>query len=144
MATLKQRLKHIEQIVEYLGAIETASFKETQDMFLGRITTSDFQHAIQLGLDKGSFRLTDDVKLALPQNDDRMIRSLLGMKYSYKRGTNPAGNNAFYYCDDCGLELHGIHVAYVGAGTEYANGEHSKCPRCGEENAIFRDEPEWA
>ncbi len=63
-------------------------------------------------------------------------------KYANHIGSNPAGKNAYYYCDHCGLELHGEDVCYVAAGNEYANGEHSPCPRCGEENAVERDSTE--
>jgi len=63
-------------------------------------------------------------------------------KYAYARGTNPAGKNAYYYCHHCGIELHGEEIGYVAAGTNYANGEHAKCPSCGEENFVERDEDE--
>jgi hypothetical protein len=63
-------------------------------------------------------------------------------KYAYARGTNPAGKNAYYYCHHCGIELYGEEIGYVAAGTNYANGEHSKCPSCGEENFVERDENE--
>jgi hypothetical protein len=67
---------------------------------------------------------------------------LRNMPYAYKPGNNPAGENACYHCGDCGLELLGGQVGFVAAGTNYANGEHSACPCCGKEHAVFRDEPE--
>jgi len=145
MNTLEQRLENIEKIVEYLEAIESASLKEIFDMFLGRITNVNFQHAIQLGLDKGSFDLNHDSELFIPEPLDRMEQMLVKMKYAYTygRGGNPAGENAYYHCSHCDLELHGKHVGYVSAGSMYANGEHSKCPRCGEENPTERDYGAW-
>jgi len=64
-------------------------------------------------------------------------------KYAYKRGTNPAGPRAYYYCHHCGIELHGDEIGFVAAGPSYANGEHGRCPSCGEENAVDRDVPDW-
>jgi len=143
MTTLAQNLKNIEKIVEYLGAIESASMEETFDMFLGCTSKLDFQHALQLGLDNGSFDMNNDNELVIPKPLDRMEQMLVKMKYAYTYGGNPAGDNAYYHCSHCDLELHGNHVAYVGAGTNYANGEHSKCPRCGEENPTERDCGAW-
>ncbi len=64
------------------------------------------------------------------------------LKYAYTPGNNPAGENAYYHCSHCGIELHGEEIGYVAAGTNYANGEHSACPRCGLENPVERDENE--
>ena len=68
------------------------------------------------------------------------LTQLLGMPHSYKRGNNPAGENARYYCNFCGLELYGDQVGYVAAGAIYANGEPPPCPQCGEENSVDRDD----
>lgn len=65
------------------------------------------------------------------------------LPYAYPCGNNPAGDGATYYCHRCGLELQGRDVGFVAAGTEYANGEHSPCPKCGEENAVDRDADGW-
>ena len=74
--------------------------------------------------------------------DFRMAKQLREMKFSYTLGNNPAGENAYYHCSYCDLELHGDAIGYVGAGSMYANGEHAPCPSCGEENSIERDEDE--
>jgi transposase-like protein len=63
------------------------------------------------------------------------------LEHAYRSGANPAGKDARYYCQYCDLQLFGDEVGYVAAGATYANGEHSACPRCGEENAVFRDIP---
>jgi hypothetical protein len=63
-------------------------------------------------------------------------------KHAYTPGNNPAGPNANYYCHHCDLDIDGEEVGFVAAGTNYANGEHSPCPRCGEENFVERDENE--
>jgi hypothetical protein len=73
---------------------------------------------------------------APPVDLDRLV-SLL--PFAYKRGNNPAGDAAYYHCGHCGIELHAEQVGFVAAGCNYANGEHSRCPRCGKENAVFRD-----
>jgi len=65
MNDTEKNLQNIDKIVEYLEAIETASLKETHEMFLGRITIAEFQHAVQLGLDKGSFRLDNHCQLTI-------------------------------------------------------------------------------
>jgi hypothetical protein len=62
------------------------------------------------------------------------------MKYAYKGGHNYAGPKATYYCDDCGLDLHGEQVCFVAAGDRYADGEWSKCPRCGVINLVEWDD----
>jgi len=68
MTKLKEYLENIDKIVLYLREIETASLKETHEMFLGRLTVGDFQHTIQLGLDKGSFEINDRIQLTLPED----------------------------------------------------------------------------
>jgi len=55
---------------------------------------------------------------------------------------NFAGENAYYHCDSCGLELNGDEVGSVAAGRSYANGEFAPCPKCGYENSIDRDNEE--
>nr|CAS02725.1 putative integron gene cassette protein [uncultured bacterium] len=65
---------------------------------------------------------------------------MLDMKHAYKPGNNPAGEQAYYYCHHCGLELHGDDVGYMAAGSNYANGEFAPCPRCCEENSVHRDD----
>ncbi len=63
------------------------------------------------------------------------------LKYAYKSGQNPAGPNATYYCHSCDLDLHGDdEVCFVAAGDRYADGEHSRCPRCGETNLVEWDD----
>lgn len=59
---------------------------------------------------------------------------------SKRKRINPAGENAYYSCQDCGIELVGEEVGIVAAGPTYANGEHAHCPECGEINSIFRDD----
>lgn len=68
------------------------------------------------------------------------MKDLAELPFSYTRGDNPYTDKAMYYCGDCGLHLDGDEVGYVGAGVNYANGEHSPCPACGEEHAVFRGE----
>ena len=68
------------------------------------------------------------------------LEYLVMLPYSYRMGNNPCGDNAGYYCHSCDLELFGREIGYVVSGTEYANGEYSKCPRCGKENYVERDE----
>lgn len=53
---------------------------------------------------------------------------------------NYAGENAYYYCHYCGIELFSEEVGDVVAGTIYANGEFAPCPECGKENSIDRDD----
>jgi rubrerythrin len=69
-----------------------------------------------------------------------MSIELSKMKYAYKSGNNPAGETAYYYCHECGLELYAEQVGYVVAGTNYANGEFAQCPLCGSENVVHRDQ----
>lgn len=52
---------------------------------------------------------------------------------------NFAGEQAYYCCGHCGIELHGEEVCDVAAGDNKANGEFAPCPECGEENSIDRD-----
>lgn len=56
---------------------------------------------------------------------------------------NPVGDNAYYSCQKCGLELQGEEVGTVAAGETYANGPHAPCPECEEINFIDRDEEEY-
>jgi len=66
------------------------------------------------------------------------------LKYAYKSGHNYAGPKATYYCHHCDLDLHGEEeVCFVAAGDRYADGEHSKCPRCGETNLVEWDDGEY-
>ncbi len=53
---------------------------------------------------------------------------------------NFAGENAYYSCDYCGLEIIGEEVGDVEAGRNCANGEFAPCPTCGEENSVDRDD----
>jgi hypothetical protein len=62
------------------------------------------------------------------------------LKYAYKSGKNPWGDNANYHCHYCDLELFGEEVGFVAYGRECANGEFSPCPRCGKENGVNRDD----
>jgi predicted RNA-binding Zn-ribbon protein involved in translation (DUF1610 family) len=55
---------------------------------------------------------------------------------------NFAGDDAYYHCNSCGLELNGEEVGEVAAGSNYANGEFAPCPECGKENSIDRDNNE--
>ncbi len=64
-------------------------------------------------------------------------------KYALHSGTNEAGEKANYYCHHCDLDIHGTDVGFVAAGTRYANGEVSRCPRCGEGNFVEWDEDEY-
>lgn len=61
------------------------------------------------------------------------------LPFAYNLGNNPYGDNAYYSCGHCGFTAHAEEVGYIAAGASYANGEHSRCPRCGKENAVFRD-----
>lgn len=64
-----------------------------------------------------------------------------GYPYGYfYEGGNYAGPNAYYQCSYCDLNLIGDEVSMVAAGSNYANGEHAPCPRCGEENEVDRDD----
>lgn len=60
------------------------------------------------------------------------------MPFAYKPGNNPADKSAYYYCHECGIELHGEDVGYIAAGPQYADGEWARCPMCGEENSVYR------
>jgi hypothetical protein len=53
--------------------------------------------------------------------------------------SNFAGENAYYSCDSCGLELNGEEVGEIAAGSNKANGEFAPCPSCNSENPIDRD-----
>lgn len=61
-------------------------------------------------------------------------------KYGFNLGTNPAGPEAEYRCSYCDLELFGDEIGYIAAGTNYANGEFARCPQCGNENQVYRDD----
>lgn len=67
---------------------------------------------------------------------------LASLPHAYRTGSNPAGDSAYFYCNDCGLELHGEEVGFVAAGPTYANGEYATCPSCGEEHAVYREDDE--
>jgi hypothetical protein len=64
--------------------------------------------------------------------------SLAKMPHAYKYGNNACSSGASYHCDYCGLQLYDEEVGYIAAGRMCANGEHSCCPQCGEENPVFR------
>jgi len=53
---------------------------------------------------------------------------------------NFVGENAYYHCRKCGIELIGKEVGVVDAGVNYANGEFAPCPNCTDENLIDRDD----
>lgn len=55
---------------------------------------------------------------------------------------NFAGENAYYYCENCAFELNGEEVGDVAAGRYCANGEVAPCPKCENENSIDRDHNE--
>jgi len=55
---------------------------------------------------------------------------------------NFAGENAYYYCHYCGIELTGEEVGQIVAGDNYNNGEFAPCPECNNENSIDRDDEE--
>ena len=66
------------------------------------------------------------------------------LKFAYKSGNNRAGPKATYYCHSCDLDLLGEEeVCFVAAGTRYANGEVSRCPRCGEDNSVEWDDDDF-
>lgn len=48
---------------------------------------------------------------------------------------NPAGENAYYSCDSCGIELNGDEVGRYNS----ASGEFCLCPECSTLNSIDRD-----
>lgn len=52
---------------------------------------------------------------------------------------NFAGENAYYSCAFCGIEIFGEEVGCVSSGRTCANGEFAPCPECGKENHIDRD-----
>jgi len=52
---------------------------------------------------------------------------------------NLAGDEAYYLCHSCGIELNGEEVGDVVAGRNCANGEFAPCPVCGYESPIDRD-----
>lgn len=54
--------------------------------------------------------------------------------------SNYAGENAYYHCCSCGIELNGQEVSEVSAGRFCANGEQAPCPNCNNENSIDRDD----
>ena len=53
---------------------------------------------------------------------------------------NHVGDNAYYHCGSCGIELNSQEVAYVEAGRNCASGPLAPCPECGSENSIDRDD----
>lgn len=53
---------------------------------------------------------------------------------------NPAGPEAYYSCNGCGIELNGQEVDCIEAGSNCANGEFSPCPRCRTDNSVDRDD----
>jgi len=81
--------------------------------------------------------------LEFKMNPPDSKESTLGnLPYAYTLGNNPYTEDSEYYCHSCGLHLHGEEVGYVAYGRNCANGEHSPCPACGEENSVDRNEPE--
>ena len=51
---------------------------------------------------------------------------------------NQVGENAYYHCRACGIELVGDDVSVVPAGRTTANGVWAPCPDCGTENSLDR------
>ena len=76
---------------------------------------------------------------AKTMTSQNFLRLVSILPFAYKRGNNPAGDCAYYSCSDCGIEILGEDVGYVGAGTTYANGEFAPCPRCKTDNPVDRD-----
>lgn len=85
-------------------------------------------------------RPADTVPAECPRASWGTNRKLAGMKHADRSGQSPAGKDAYYHCDACGLELNGLEVGYVAAGRNLANGEHAPCPKCGSENSVDRNE----
>ncbi len=66
--------------------------------------------------------------------------ALMFLQANMKKLINFAGENAYYSCTKCDVELLGEQVGYVAAGRYCANGEQAPCPECGGENPIDRDD----
>lgn len=82
---------------------------------------------------------TDINKCKLPPNHKHDLEK----KYKKHKLINMAGENAYYYCGSCGLELHGETVGAVAAGSTYADtDEHGYCPECNAENSVNWDNEE--
>ncbi len=79
----------------------------------------------------------------LNESNERTVSApnwLIELPYVYRRGDNPCGDNAYYNCHCCGIEMLAEEVGFISAGATYANGEFAPCPSCGEVNPIDRDD----
>lgn len=56
-----------------------------------------------------------------------------------KKLINIAGDDAYYHCGGCGMELLGEDVGECAAGGTNASGDYAPCPKCGVENSIIWD-----
>jgi len=55
---------------------------------------------------------------------------------------NYAGENAYYYCNGCGVELVGEEVGEVGASNSLGSSDYGYCPICGKDNVVNWDKEE--
>ena len=85
----------------------------------------------------------------VPDEYKKVIHQTFGCEFECEEETdkshiihNFAGDNAYYSCSACGIELFGADVGCIGAGETYANGEFAPCPECNSENSIDRDDTE--
>lgn len=98
---------------------------------------TDFVDAV--AFDKKWAGHANQTRLSAPPVKPPRSRHEIGkLPHAYKWGNNPACKESEYNCHECGLQVFGEDVRFIAYGRTCANGEHSPCPACGEENYVHR------
>lgn len=132
-ASWKSKLKAGK--IGYSGFRNTITY-ENATTFTYEFT--DFNNAKKFDKKWGE-SLTEERKAAKKAVKPPRSRHIIGkLPYAYKWGNNPACEESSFHCHDCDLQVFGEDVRFIAYGRNCANGEHSPCPACGEENYVHR------
>lgn len=125
---MRVNVERIREIKEELRAINK---KDLNDIEF-------FENGVELDIDK---KTRDEFVYCGLNNTDFITTGIYNAsKKNDSKISNYAGENAYYHCNSCGIELTGEDVSSVPAGDNKANGEFAPCPECESENSIDRGE----